>query len=72
VDDGERNEDKKSRISFALIWVAVLGLIAYLNHGRMRSFGGSPNSYLWKMAILLVIGCLASIYVRWANKRDFK
>jgi membrane protein DedA with SNARE-associated domain len=72
VNNGERKEDKRSRISFALIWIAILGLLAYLNHARMRPFGGNPDSYLWKIGILIVIGCIASIYVWWANRRDSK
>jgi hypothetical protein len=72
VSNGDPKEDRKSRISFALIWILVLGLFAYLNHGRTRSFGGGPNSYLWKMALLIVIGCIVSIYVGWANRRDSK
>ena len=72
VSDGERPEDKKSRLSFILILFVLLGAVGYLNHGRMRSFGGSPDSYLWNMGILVVLACLVSIYVWWANRRDFK
>jgi hypothetical protein len=72
VNDGERKEDKKTRISVALIWLAILGLMAYLNHGRARRFGGDSESYLWKMGILAFIGCIVSIYVWWVNRRDFR
>jgi hypothetical protein len=72
VSNSERKEDKKTRISFAIILFALLGAIGYLNHGRMRFFGGSPNSYLWKLCFLIVIACAVSIYVWWANRRDFK
>jgi hypothetical protein len=72
VSDGERPEDKKNRISFVLVLFALIGAVGYLNHGRMREFGGSGDSYLWKLGILAVIACLVSIYVWWANRRDFK
>jgi hypothetical protein len=72
VSNGEQKEDKKTQISFAIILFALLGAIGYLNHGRMRSFGGSPDSYLWKLAFVIVIACVVSIYVWWANRRDFK
>ena len=72
MSTGDGPPDKKNRISFVLILFMLLAAIGYLNHGRMRSFGGSPDSYLWKMGILAVITVLVSIYVWWANRRDFK
>jgi hypothetical protein len=71
MSKGERWEDKKRRISFVLIVFVLLGAAGYLNHGRTRSLGGSSDSYLWKMGTLVVIGLL-SIYVWWANNRDFR
>ena len=30
------------------------------------------QSYLWKIVIIFVVGCFVSIYIWWANRRDFK
>jgi hypothetical protein len=72
MSTGDGPADKKTRISFVLILFVLLGAAGYLNHGRMRDFGGSPDSYLWRIGILAVIAILVCIYVWWANKRDFK
>jgi hypothetical protein len=69
---GDGPPDKKARISFVLILFVLLAAGGYLNHGRTHSYGGSPDSYLWKMGLLAVIAILVSVYVWWANNRDFK
>jgi hypothetical protein len=70
MSTGDGPADKKTRISFVVILFILLAAGGYLRH-RTYS-GGSPDSDLWKIGILVVIAILASIYVWWANKRDFK
>ena len=76
MSNGEDPTDKKNRISFVLILFAVLAALVYLGLRHRNSllgrYDGSPDSYLWKMGILAVIVILVSIYVWWADKRDFK
>ena len=73
VSDGERPEDKKSRISFLLILFAVLGAAGYLNHGRMHPWC-CTDSGAWKILVIFFI-CVAiaffvSVYRGRANRRD--
>jgi hypothetical protein len=76
MSNGEDPTDKRNRISFVLILFTLLATLIYLGlrHGNsLRGrYDGSPDSYLWKLAFLGVVTILVSIYVWWANKRDFK
>ena len=73
VSDGERPEDKKSRISFLLVLFALLGGVGYLNHGRMRPWC-CTDSDAFKIVVTFFI-CVAvaffvSLYIRRASRRD--
>jgi hypothetical protein len=74
MSNGERKEDKKSRISFAVIWFLLLGAIVYLGHGHSRMrYPSQPSRSAWAFFIFLFgIASVASIYVWWANRRDSK
>ncbi len=76
MSNGEDPTDKKNRISFVLFLFTLIAVLVYLGlrHGNsLRGrYDGSPDSYLWKIGILVAIAILVSIYVWWANRRDFK
>ena len=73
MSTGEGPEDKKTRLSFAVILFALLGAAAYLNHGRMRLWC-CANSDAWKFAVLTVIGIAIAVFasacVRRASRSD--
>lgn len=71
MNNGERNEDKKSRISFQLILILCLVVIGYLNHGRVRP-DFTPDAVLRAGWFVLAVGLIACVYVWWANRRDSK
>ena len=74
MSNGDRKEDKKSRISFAVIWCLFLSAIVYLSHGHssMR-YPSEPSRSAWPFFIFLFsIASVASIYVWWVNRRDSK
>jgi hypothetical protein len=74
VSTRERPEDKKTRFSFVFILFVLLGVAAYLNHGRMRPC--CANSDAWKIIVLIVIGIaiisFVTAHIRRANRRNSK
>jgi hypothetical protein len=71
VNNGERPEEKKGRVSFFLVLTICIAVIGYLNHGRMRPDFG-PDAVVRAGCLLLGIAVIACIYVWWANRRDLK
>jgi hypothetical protein len=71
VNNGERPEEKKGRLGFFLILAVWIGVVGYLNHGRLRPDFG-PNAVLRDGCLLLGIAVIVCIYIWWANRRDFK
>jgi hypothetical protein len=69
VNDGERNQARKSRITVALILFGWLGLLAYVNRGRIHERSLNPFAYIFPLAIMIIMVC---VYVWWANRRDSK
>jgi len=71
MNNAERPEDKKARISFLLILAVCLAVIGYLNHGRVRP-ELPPNAELRVIYLFFGGVSITCAYVWWANRRDSK
>lgn len=72
MNKGQHEDGKSNRITFGLIGIVILALLAYLNYGRIWSYDGSPVSYYWELGFLLGIGCSVAISVWWVSRQKLK